>query len=77
MKKTKDFDDFDNQLKEIGFQPDSIENVVIKPILIPNIGDDTLDDNDNNILKVNTYLKQVKESFNNIAKNSIEQFIST
>ena len=45
--------------------------------MIPNIGDDTLDDNDNNILKVNTYLKQVKESFNNIAKNSIEQSIST
>lgn len=44
--------------------------------MIPNIGDDTLDDNDNNILKVNTYLKQVKESFNNIAKNSIEQSIS-
>ena len=76
MKKTKDFENFDNQLKEIGFQPDSIENVVIKPILIPNIGDDTLEDNDNNILKVKKYLDQVKESFNNIAKNSIEQSIS-
>ena len=44
--------------------------------MIPNIGDDTLEDYDNNILKVKKYLNQVNESFNNIAKNSIEQSIS-
>lgn len=68
---------FNNKLKEIGYSPNSIETVTIKPIYIPNITKKELKKVGGNILKNQDYLEDVKKTFESLKVNKSEQSISS
>lgn len=69
---------FNNKLKEIGFEPNSIEGVTIKPLYIPTFDKKTLKKNKNNILEVEDYKTDVTNSLQKLLnEKSTFQSIST
>ena len=58
----EDIGKFNYKLKEIGYEPNSIEGVTIKPIYIPTFDKKTLKKNNNNILEVKDYKTDVTKS---------------
>ena len=68
---------FNQKLSEIGYSPNSIETVTIKPIYIPTFDKKTLKKNNNNILNVNDYIEDVKNSLNTLSSTKNEQSISS
>jgi hypothetical protein len=72
-----DIPNFDEKLKDIGYAPNSIESITIKPIYIPTFDKKTLKKNKGNILNVEEYLEDVKNSLQNLSSDKNEQSIST
>lgn len=72
----KKFSNFEKELATLGWKKDSLENIKISAIYIPDIKEDTIDENDNNILNVPEYLNEVKKIFDNIPTTNV-QSIST
>ena len=67
---------FNQKLREIGYNPNSIETIVIKPIYIPTIAKKTLKNCGGNILKVEDYITDVTKTLQNLSSNRNEQSIS-
>ena len=72
-----DIPKFNEKLKEIGYEPNSIESISIKPIYIPTFDKKTLKKNKGNILNVEDYLEEVKNSLQTLSSTKNEQSIST
>ena len=68
---------FNEKLEEIGYAPNSIESITIKPIYIPTFDKKTLKKNNGNILNVEDYLEDVKNSLQTLSSNKNEQSISS
>ena len=76
----EDIGKFNDKLKEIGYEPNSIEGVTIKPIYIPNFDKKTLKKKNNNILEVEDYKTDVTNSLQKLLNEkstfqSISSFI--
>jgi hypothetical protein len=75
-----DIGKFNDKLKEIGYEPNSIEGVTIKPIYIPTFDKKTLKKKNNNILEVEDYKTDVSNSLQKLLNEkstfqSISSFI--
>ena len=57
-----EIESFNDKLKDIGYEPNPIEGVTIKPICIPTFDKKTLKKHKNNILEVEDYRKDVTNS---------------
>ena len=68
---------FNDKLSEIGYSPNSIDTVIIKPIYIPSFDKRTIKKNGNNILNVSDYIEDVSNSLNTLSSTKNEQSIST
>ena len=67
---------FNRKLEEIGYNPNSIESITIKPIYIPTFDKKTLKKHGGNILNVEDYITDVKQSLQNLSDTKNEQSIS-
>ena len=72
-----EIDSFNEKLEEIGYSPDTIETITIKPIYIPSFDKKTMKKHGNNILKVQDYIDDVKKTFDSLKVNKNEQSISS
>ena len=72
-----EIDNFNDILSQIGYNPNSIESVTIKPLYLPTFDKKRLKQNGNNILNVSDYLKDVEKAFNCLTSTKNEQSIST
>lgn len=68
---------FNEKLKEIGYSSNSIETITIKPIYIPTFDKKTLKKHGGNILNIEEYLDDVKNSLQYLSSTKNEQSIST
>ena len=68
---------FNDKLSEIGYSPNSIDTVIIKPIYIPSFDKRTIKKNGNNILNDSDYIEDVSNSLNTLSSTKNEQSIST
>ena len=72
-----EIDSFNEKLEEIGYSPDTIETITIRPIYIPSFDKKTMKKHGNNILKVQDYIDDVKKTFDSLKVNKNEQSISS